>query len=224
MTWSSVPASEGAPRTDRADPAGPAPAAPDGTPARAAPEPRMSRAEVAAVLARAGHHPGRDVGDERLGALLRTVTERFAAEGHPVEAFPAARAFVRTYGGLRFDIPGTPPDAVGLTPHWIYEESGEDVAELAGALRTRLFPVGYTTFDGAMLLLDETGRFFLLHHTGPYHLGDGVDEAVSRLLRGPDVEARTLFPTAAPPPAAPPPPPRDGCAPPASASPSADSP
>ncbi|MFF6884316.1 SUKH-3 domain-containing protein [Streptomyces sp. NPDC012421] len=165
----------------------------------------MSRAETAAVLAGAGHRPGRDVGDERLGALLRTVTERFAEEGHPVEAFPAARAFVRAYGGLRFDIPGTPPDAVGLTPHWIYEESGEDVAELAGALGTRLFPVGYTTFDGAMLLLDETGRFFLLHHTGPYHLGDDLHEAVSRLLRGPEVEARTLFPTtdhqAAPPPA-----------------------
>ncbi|MFD4374489.1 SUKH-3 domain-containing protein [Streptomyces sp. NPDC058486] len=192
----------------------------------------MSRDETEAVLVAMGRRPGRDIGDTRLDALLRTVTGRFAEEGHPVEAFPAARAFVRAYGGLRWEIPGTPPDAFAFTPHWIYEESAEDVAELAALLRTRLFPVGYTTFDAAMLLLDETGRFFLLHHTGPYHLGDDVHEAVSRLLRGPQVEARTLFPTeapteaptAAPPPAAPPPPPPDGCAPPASASPSADSP
>ncbi|WP_374190392.1 SUKH-3 domain-containing protein [Streptomyces sp. NE5-10] len=76
----------------------------------------------------------------------------------------------------------------------------------------------------AEALLDDTGRFFLLHHTGPYHLGDDVHEAVSRLLRGPDVGAREFFVRAAPPPAAPPPPPPAGCAPPASASPSADSP
>ncbi|MFF2777604.1 SUKH-3 domain-containing protein [Streptomyces sp. NPDC058052] len=193
-------------------------------PDAAGPPSPMSPAEAAAVLARAGHHPGRDIGDERLRELLRTVSERFAEEGHPVEAFPAARAFVRAYGGLRLRIPGTPPDTVGFTPHWIYEESGEDVAELAAALGRRLFPVGYTTFDGAMILVDETGRFFLLHHTGPYHLGNDVHEAVGRLLRGPNVEARAFFATAAPPPAAPPPPPPAGCAPPASASPSADSP
>ncbi|MER8040574.1 SUKH-3 domain-containing protein [Streptomyces hydrogenans] len=184
----------------------------------------MGRAEAEALLVRAGRHPGRDIGDERLRELLEAVTGRFAAEGHPVEAFPAARAFVRAYGGLRLEIPGTPPDAVGLTPHGIYEESAEDVAELAALLGTRLFPVGFTTFDGAMVLLDDTGRFFLLHHTGPYHLGDDVHEAVSRLLRGPNVEAREFFVRAAPPPAAPPPPPPAGCAPPASASPSADSP
>ncbi|CAM5256981.1 SUKH-3 domain-containing protein [Streptomyces narbonensis] len=152
----------------------------------------MTAREVEAVLAGAGWAPGRDIGD-RLPALLRFVTDRFAAEGHPVEPFPAARDFVREFGGLRLAIPGTPPASVGLTPHWIYEESAEDVAELAGNLRQRLFPVGYETFDGAMVLVDETGRFFLLHHTGPYFLGESVHEAVSCLLRGPQGEARDHF-------------------------------
>lgn len=154
--------------------------------------PRMTAREVEAVLAGAGWVPGRDIG-ARLPALLGFVTDRFAAEGHPVEPFPAARDFVREFGGLRLEIPGTPADAVGFTPHWIYEDSAEDVAELAGNLGQRLFPVGYETFDGSMLLIDETGRFFLLHHTGPYFLGESAHEAVSCLLRGPQREARDHY-------------------------------
>ncbi|MFE7581969.1 SUKH-3 domain-containing protein [Streptomyces gardneri] len=153
---------------------------------------RMSAREVEAVLAGAGWAPGRDIGD-RLPALLGFVTDRFAEEGHPVEPFPAARDFVREFGGLRLEVPGTPPDSIGLTPHWIYEDSAEDVAELAGNLGRRLFPVGYETFDGAMILVDETGRYFLLHHTGPYYLGESAYEAVSCLLRGPLREARDHF-------------------------------
>ncbi|MGW4855162.1 SUKH-3 domain-containing protein [Streptomyces sp. NPDC004288] len=152
----------------------------------------MTRDEVEAVLTEAGWFPGRDLG-ARLPGMLAFVADRFAEEGHPVEAFPAAADFVREFGGLRLVIPGTPPDAVGLTPHWIYEESGEDVAELARALGERLFPVGYETFDGAMVLVDETGRFFLLHHTGPSYLGADPFEAVGRLLRGPLQDARGYF-------------------------------
>ncbi|WP_223831139.1 SUKH-3 domain-containing protein [Streptomyces venezuelae] len=147
---------------------------------------------VSARLAEAGWFPGRDIG-ARLPGLLAFVIDRFAEEGHPVEPFPAARDFVRAFGGLRLVIPGSPPAAVGFTPHWIYEESGEDVAELARNLGRRLFPVGYETFDGAMVLVDETGRFFLLHHTGPYFLGATAHEAVGCLLYGPQREAREFF-------------------------------
>ncbi|MDV5145326.1 SUKH-3 domain-containing protein [Streptomyces sp. SBC-4] len=152
----------------------------------------MTRDEVEAALAEAGWSPGRDIG-ARLPELLRVVTERFADEGHPVEPFPAARDFVREFGGLRLVVPGTPPDAIGLTPHWIYEESAEDVAELAANLGRRLFPVGYEAFDGGMILVDDTGRFFLMHHTGPYFLGTNTHEAVSCLLRGPRQEAGKYF-------------------------------
>lgn len=156
--------------------------------------PRMTTEEVEAVLTEAGWSRGRDIGAQ-LPELLSFVTGRFAEEGHPVQAFPAAQDFVREFGGLRLVIPGTPPDAVGFTPHWIYEASGEDVAELAQNVGKKLFPVGYETFDGAMVLIDETGRFFLMHHTGPYFLGATTYEAVSCLLRGPQQEARDYFVT-----------------------------
>ncbi|MFD3994706.1 SUKH-3 domain-containing protein [Streptomyces sp. NPDC058548] len=152
----------------------------------------MTAEAVEAVLAEAGWSRGRDVGAE-LPELLKFVMDRFAEEGHPVEPFQAAQDFVREFGGLRLEIPGTPPVAIGFTPHWIYEESGEDVAELAQNLGKKLFPVGYETFDGAMILIDETGRFFLLHHTGPYYLGANKHEAISCLLRGPQMEARDYF-------------------------------
>ncbi|MFJ8660882.1 SUKH-3 domain-containing protein [Streptomyces sp. NPDC093795] len=152
----------------------------------------MTAEAVEAVLTVAGWSRGRDIGAE-LPGLLRFVTDRFAEEGHPVEPFQAAQDFVREFGGLRLEIPGTPPVAIGFTPHWIYEESGEDVAELAQNLGRRLFPVGYETFDGAMLLIDDTGRFFLMHHTGPYYLGTNTYEAISCLLRGPQQEARDYF-------------------------------
>ncbi|MEK9522933.1 SUKH-3 domain-containing protein [Streptomyces venezuelae] len=152
----------------------------------------MTTEEVEAALTEAGWTRGRDVG-EQLPELLAVVTERFAGEGHPVEVFTAARDFVREFGGIRLVIPGTPPDAVGFTPHWIYEESAEDVAELAANVGKKLFPVGYEAFDGSMVLIDETGRFFLLHHTGPYFLGANTYEAISCLLRGPQQEARDYF-------------------------------
>ncbi|MFC9390059.1 SUKH-3 domain-containing protein [Streptomyces venezuelae] len=44
-----------------------------------------------------------------------------------------------------------------------------------------------------MVLVDETGRFFLLHHTGPYFLGTTAHEAVGCLLYGPQREAREFF-------------------------------
>ncbi|MFD9032811.1 SUKH-3 domain-containing protein [Streptomyces sp. NPDC059567] len=154
--------------------------------------PRMRADEVEAALTAAGWSPGRDIGAE-LPELLRVVTERFADEGHPVEPFEAAQDFVREFGGLRLPIPGTPPDAVGFTPQWIYEESAEDVAELAEDLGRRLFPVGYEEFDASMILIDETGHFFLMHHTGPYFLGASAYEAISALLRGPQEEAGRHF-------------------------------
>ncbi|MGW1249396.1 SUKH-3 domain-containing protein [Streptomyces sp. NPDC002535] len=147
---------------------------------------------VVAALGAAGWYPGRDIGAQ-LPGLLTLVADRFAEEGHPVEPFRAAQDFVREFGGLRLVIPGTPPDAVAFTPHWIYEESGEDVAELARNLGRRLFPVGYEAFDAAMVLIDDTGRFFLLHHTGPYFLGPTSHEAISCLLYGPQREARDFF-------------------------------
>ncbi|KOG46606.1 MULTISPECIES: SUKH-3 domain-containing protein [Streptomyces] len=152
----------------------------------------MTPEEVAAAATAAGWHPGRDIGDQ-VAALTRVVTEKYEEEGFPLEPLPTAVDFLREYGQLRLDKPGDPPDAAVFVPHWIYEESGEDVAELAANLATRVFPVGYDTFDRSMILIDETGRFFLLHHTGPYFVGSNTYEAISCLLRGPLEEAGNYF-------------------------------
>ncbi|MGW1771170.1 SUKH-3 domain-containing protein [Streptomyces sp. NPDC002104] len=153
---------------------------------------RMTPEQVEAALTGAGWHPGRDIGDQ-VKDLVRVVTDKYEAEGFPLEPIRTAVDFVREYGNLRLDIPGDPPDAAVFTPHWIYEESGEDVAELAADLGTAVFPVGYDTFDRSMILIDTTGRFFLIHHTGSYFLGSNTYEAVSCLLRGPLQEAGAYF-------------------------------
>ncbi|MFD7028271.1 SUKH-3 domain-containing protein [Streptomyces sp. NPDC059917] len=153
---------------------------------------RLTPAEVEAALTEVGWHPGRDIGDE-VPALLRVVTEKYAAEGFPLEPIPTAVAFLREYGLLKLTIPGEPTATLVLAPHWIYEESGEDVAEFAGNLGVKVFPVGYETFDGSMLLVDERDRFFLLHHTGSYFAGNDKYEAVSCLLRGPLQDAEDYF-------------------------------
>ncbi|MET9431635.1 SUKH-3 domain-containing protein [Streptomyces sp. NPDC003036] len=55
--------------------------------------------------------------------------------------------------------------------------------------RPEAFPVGYEEFDGGLVLIDETGRFFLMHHTGPYFLGMNAYEAIACLVRGGQADA-----------------------------------
>ncbi|WP_330331889.1 SUKH-3 domain-containing protein [Streptomyces sp. NBC_00536] len=150
----------------------------------ASPLARGSRDEVEAWLTEVGWYPGRDIGDQ-VPELLRVVTDKYAAEGFPIDPIQAAVEFLREYGLLQLTIPGEPTAILVFTPHWIYEESGEDVAEFAARLGVKVFPVGYETFDGSMLLIDERERFFLLHHTGSYFAGTTRYEAVRCLLRGP---------------------------------------
>ncbi|MGW2647747.1 SUKH-3 domain-containing protein [Streptomyces sp. NPDC001393] len=63
--------------------------------------------------------------------------------------------------------------------------------ELAEGLGTALFPVGYEASECGILLVDEKGRFFHLHHTGGYYSGHDEFDAFSRFLQGledPDAE------------------------------------
>ncbi|MFJ7206947.1 SUKH-3 domain-containing protein [Streptomyces sp. NPDC098789] len=152
----------------------------------------MTPAEVEAALTEAGWYRGRNVSG-RVPELLRVVTDKYATEGFTTEPIPTAVEFLQEYGLLRLTVPGEPAETVVFTPHWVYEESGEDVAELASSLGTKLFPVGYETFDGSMILIDERGRFFMLHHTGSYSVGSDARDALSCLLRGPLTDAEHHF-------------------------------
>lgn len=84
--------------------------------------------------------------------------------------------------------PGT-----NFTPHLVFKGDAEEIAELAGDLGVRLFPVGYDTYDGSTLLMDASGRFFFSHHTGPYYLGRGKCEALMRLMGGEMDDAEDYF-------------------------------
>ncbi|WP_326614643.1 SUKH-3 domain-containing protein [Streptomyces scopuliridis] len=75
----------------------------------------------------------------------------------------------------------------------VFRGDAEEISDLAGDLGTKLFPVGYDTYDGSTLLMDETGRFFFSHHTGAYHLGREKYEALMSLMSGEMEDAEDYF-------------------------------
>ncbi|MTE20533.1 hypothetical protein F0L17_15750 [Streptomyces sp. TRM43335] len=50
-------------------------------------------------------------------------------------------------------------------------------------LGEELFPLGFDTHDGAVMLVDGRGRFLLVHHTGNYCLADDALRAVWNFMR-----------------------------------------
>jgi hypothetical protein len=112
-----------------------------------------------------GWYPGRDIGEEAerlIGVRLQDARGQ-GATLTPAE--PAVRV-THTYGGLR-------------------------LKELAEALGVELFSVGCESAEFSLILVDETGRFFLLHHTGGYYAGDSDFDAFRRFIEGemlPDAE------------------------------------
>ncbi|MGK5639999.1 SUKH-3 domain-containing protein [Streptomyces sp. URMC 126] len=147
--------------------------------------------ETEAWLTAHGWYPGRDIGD----ALADRVAERvrdFRDQGARLTPTRTAETFLRTYGGL--ELPLTDSVRLVLEPHGGWVEIAEDVAELAAHLGQRLFPVGFETYEGTVLLVDETDRFFALHHSGPYYLGTGVRQALANRRRGVLTDAWSLPP------------------------------
>lgn len=47
-----------------------------------------------------------------------------------------------------------------------------------------MFPVAHEPSEGGIVLLDDLGRVFYLHGTGPYFLGHDAHEAFARRLSG----------------------------------------
>lgn len=78
-----------------------------------------------------------------------------------------------------------------MDPTVTYKGDTENIRELAESLGTSLFPVGYESSEAGFILVDATGRFFLLHHTGGYFLGFDEHDAFKRFLNNvsaPDAE------------------------------------
>ncbi|MET7869087.1 SUKH-3 domain-containing protein [Streptomyces cyaneofuscatus] len=148
--------------------------------------------EVDAWLTEAGWYSGRDVGSEAAD-VIAAVVERYRAYGVDIEPSAAAQAFIREHAFLRVVIDTAPENFAIFTPHLVFKGDAEEVAELAGELGAKLFPVGYDTYDGSTLLVDESGRFFFSHHTGAYYLGSEKYEALMSLMSSEMADAEDYF-------------------------------
>ncbi|MFJ6184009.1 SUKH-3 domain-containing protein [Streptomyces sp. NPDC092295] len=149
--------------------------------------------EVDAWLAEAGWHPGRDVGEEVASEAVAAVVGRYRSYGVDIEPSAPAFAFIREHAFLRAVIDTVPENFAIFTPHLVFKGDAEEISELAGDLDTKLFPVGYDTYDGSTVLMDETGRFFFSHHTGAYYLGREKYEALIRLMSSEMEDAEDYF-------------------------------
>ncbi|GCD45761.1 SUKH-3 domain-containing protein [Streptomyces paromomycinus] len=142
------------------------------------------RREADELLASAGWYPGRDVSD-RVPELVRFVVADLAAQECPVALSPAAEEFLKSYGFLDVEFPYDE----GRTEHFntcakFCDDRAEEIRELSEGLQVPVFPVGWDSIEGGLAVIDPSGRFFYLHHTGFYYLGAELREAVIRLMNG----------------------------------------
>ena len=149
--------------------------------------------EVDGWLTRGGWYPGRDVGEEASTEAIAAVVERYWAYGVEIEPPAPALAFIREHAFLRAVIDTAPENFAIFTPHIVFKGDVEETSELTGDLGVQLFPVGYDTYDGSTILMDENGRFFFSHHTGAYYLGREKYEAMMSLMSSEMEDAEDYF-------------------------------
>ncbi|MER5732012.1 SUKH-3 domain-containing protein [Streptomyces sp. NPDC002138] len=139
--------------------------------------------EVEAWLRRHGWTP--DLRDSaEADRLIDTRVRDSARQGFPLTPWEAVREFVSRYAGLEFAAPLAPERIFVADPTLGYDGDAEDITELSNEVGRKLFPVGYEFGEAGIVLMDDLGRFFYLHHTGPYFLGQDEAQALSSLMRG----------------------------------------
>ncbi|SCF57858.1 SUKH-3 domain-containing protein [Streptomyces sp. Ncost-T10-10d] len=149
--------------------------------------------EVRDWLTANGWSPGRDIGDHA-EELIQVRVQDAQRQGIALTPMPAAVHVIHTFGLLHLTHP-TAQDISWITaPTLGYEGDARAIQELAFGLGTELFPIGYESSEYGILLIDERGRFFHLHHTGGYYLGENTADTFSRFLIGaPDPDAEDFF-------------------------------
>lgn len=81
-----------------------------------------------------------------------------------------------------------------MDPTGGYKGDAALISELSSNIKKKLFPVGYESKEYEILLVDEVGRFFYLHHTGAYLWGLDAHDAFARFLSGADApDAEDFF-------------------------------
>ncbi|MBZ4322191.1 SUKH-3 domain-containing protein [Streptomyces huiliensis] len=145
--------------------------------------PRKSPAEIEAWLGENGWFPERDIGRDADDAIAGREAN-LRDQGYPMTAPEVVRAFLHSYGLLELPYPNDPELILCLNPELAYQYDGSDIQELAEGLGVSVFPVGYETDEGAIVVMDEKERFFYIHDTGFYYMGQGVIDALATRLVG----------------------------------------
>ncbi|MFD7620369.1 SUKH-3 domain-containing protein [Streptomyces sp. NPDC059802] len=152
--------------------------------------PTRPTTEVLDWLTRHGWFPGRDIGDSARD-LIQVRLQDAEAQGFPLKAVDAAVSVIHTYGLLDLTHPRASHSSFEMEPTGGYDGDARLIAEMASGLGVPLFPVGFESSEFGIILVDEIGRWFLLHHTGGYFLGEDEYDAFSRFITNadtPDVE------------------------------------
>ncbi|EFF91632.1 conserved hypothetical protein [Streptomyces sp. e14] len=139
--------------------------------------------EVDAWLANAGWHPGRRC-DDLAATEIEDARASFRNDGGSLDVIQPAVEFLREHIGLVAPLHDSPEDVVMFFPRLMYRGAAEDVQELADGLGKKVFPIAHDTYDGGTFLMDEAGRFFYLHHSGEYFLGNDKYSALMSYSRG----------------------------------------
>ncbi|QDQ13428.1 SUKH-3 domain-containing protein [Streptomyces spectabilis] len=150
--------------------------------------------EVHAWLERNGWTSGRDIGEVEADELIGVRVQDAERQGNPLVSFDAAVRIIRNYGLLTLQHPRIEEFAMEMRPTVGYDGDAALISELAAQIGKSLFPVGYDSAEFGLILVDEAGRFFHLHHTGAYFWGFDEQDAFARFLSGADaLDAEEFF-------------------------------
>jgi len=142
--------------------------------------------EVTRALTAAGWTPGRDLGAAAEDLAARTV-EAARAAGYALEAFPAALAVLREFGGLTVTKEGTGVEFAGddfrIDPTGIAPWLGH-LADLEQRAGRRCFPLGPDLEFEFALTVDEDGRIYrLASGEVPVLVGETIDRALAAWIQ-----------------------------------------
>lgn len=149
--------------------------------------------DVREWLEQSGWFPGRDIGEAEADRLIGVRVRDAERQGHPLMPNDAAVRVIRSFGLLTLAHPRGGL-ALEMRPTVGFDGDAALITELGENLGRRLFPVGHDSHDFDPLLVDESGRFFFMHHTGAYFWGSNVQDAFYHFLSdAEEVDAEDFF-------------------------------
>lgn len=147
-------------------------------------------ADVSEDLRAAGWRPGRNVAASVNEWLDRTGIDR------ELPMFDAARAALDEFGGLTINQRGPGGKAGGGFTSHLYPGKNAPttptIREFAELIGLPVFPLGDHADGPSHLVVDTTGRVFLLHPMDDYLVGETVDDAMMWLVHGGDLPLALL--------------------------------